>query len=434
MTTLAPGNTAAFICVIIAAGMSTAFWVADRRVVTTRLLSAFLLCIAVSIYLNIVWVRPYPPHGLPWPSLLAPVATGLALLLGAEWVLRIRRMVPAGNLRTRVGDTQFRLAQGLACIYMLLGTSLNSLRVEYFVNALRRDAAWANPEFWYFAVPFILVIVCLIDGTLMTLRRKPDRAESRRLVGIAVASPLLASALLLPAPWAAYVSSIGQMVFLVAAVQYHVMQGQRGQFLRRFLSPAVADLVRRQGMRVTMQHQKLPVTAVACDLRGYTQYARGRDSAEVIDLLQQFYDEVGQAAAEHNATIKDYAGDGVLLLLGAPLAMDNHSAVAVALAASVRERCQQSFAEAGIDLGVGIGIASGIVSVGVIGKERLEYAAVGEAINLAARLCQSASAGAILTDEDTLAQLPERTGFVAAEPLALKGFDEAIETWEMAAS
>ena len=422
-------DSSALVCVIIALGMGVAFLVADARSLTTRMLSAFLLSIGAAIFLNVTFVRPYAPQDLPWMSYLAPCATALSMIFGAEWVLRIRRMVPAGALRTRFGDAQFRMAQGFAVVYAALGMWFNDLRAEYFLGALGRPGLFAQSEFWLFATPFVLAVLCVIDGTLITLNRKPDHAEVVRLGGIAMAAPLIAAGLLLPPPLASFSSALGLMVFLIAAVQYHVLQGQRGQFLRRFLSPSVAELVRRDGLVRAMQQQKLPVAAVACDLRGYTDFASNRDSAEVIAVLQDFYDQVGIEAAAHGATIKDYAGDGVLLLLGAPLPVDGHARQALHMAACIRRRCEQLFAQRGIALGLGIGVASGQVSVGVIGQQRLEYVAVGRAVNLAARLCQNAAPGEILCDDDTLAQVEDQGRFVSGELMRLKGFVEPVQTW-----
>ncbi len=428
---ISAADSGALVCVIVSPGMGVAFLVADAKSLTTRMLAAFLAMVGLSIYFNVRFVRPSLDGELQWASAMAPVFTSLSILFAAEWVLRIRRMVPAGNLRTRFGDMQFRLAQFFGLVYGVFGVIWNETRIESFIAISRNHDVFASWDFWLFAAPFGLSLLFVVDGILLTLRRKPERPERIRLLGIAAASPLIGAGLLLPAPMASYSSALGQMIFLVAAVQYHVMQGQRGQFLRRFLSPSVADLVRREGLQTAMQQAKLPVAAVACDLRGYTDFSASRDSEDVIAVLQAFYDLVGDEAARHGATIKDYAGDGVLLLLGAPLPLDDHVGKAVEMAAHIRARCQQRFAEQGIDLGIGIGVASGMVSVGVIGQQRLEYVAVGQAVNLAARLCQNAASGEILLDQATRQQLPDASQFESGECMQLKGFVEPVQTWLM---
>src|SRR4029079_10154351 len=101
-------------------------------------------------------------------------------------------------------------------------------------------------------------------------------------------------------------------------------------------------------------------------------------------------------------TIKDQAGDGVLMLVGAPVAFDDHARRALEMAQRIRESgvaITSLWSEADLRRGVGVGVASGYVTVGVIGAaSRLEYTAVGPAVNLAARLCSEALHGAILVD------------------------------------
>ena len=82
------------------------------------------------------------------------------------------------------------------------------------------------------------------------------------------------------------------------------------------------------------------MSIVCCDLRGFTNYAREHSSNKVISVLRKYYDCVGEAVTEYEGTVKDYAGDGVLVLIGAPLRLDDHAQRAVALAESIVLRWQ----------------------------------------------------------------------------------------------
>src|SRR2546422_171021 len=77
--------------------------------------------------------------------------------------------------------------------------------------------------------------------------------ERVRLIALCVATPLLASGLFVPLSVEPFTTVAGELIFLGGAVRYHVLQGQRGQFLARFLSPQVARLVRSRGLNTTMQ-------------------------------------------------------------------------------------------------------------------------------------------------------------------------------------
>ena len=202
--------------------------------------------------------------------------------------------------------------------------------------------------------------------------------------------------------------------------------------MSRFLSPQVASLVNTEGLRGAMRDTVQDLSVVCCDLRGFTAFASAHTSDQIIALLREYYDAVGTAVVEVEGTIKDYAGDGVLVLVGAPVAVADHGDRAVRLARRIRERVGMVLANqngSGVHLGIGVGVASGPVTVGVVGGDsRLEYAAVGHAVNLAARLCARARAGEILLDPATVAraQAASVRDFSVRTPLKLKGFAEPV--------
>jgi class 3 adenylate cyclase len=152
----------------------------------------------------------------------------------------------------------------------------------------------------------------------------------------------------------------------------------------------------------------------------------------VIKTLREYYNAVGRVVAEYGGTVKDYAGDGILILVGAPLPVERHAAVAVEMAWGIRavaaEVCRKwSTPEHGI--GIGVGVASGPVTVGIIGSaSRWEYTAVGPAVNLAARLCSEADHLQILIDKRT-AELAGTAGLVEQPPLSVKGFAEPVTSF-----
>jgi class 3 adenylate cyclase len=261
-----------------------------------------------------------------------------------------------------------------------------------------------------------------------------------RLIAFAVAAPFMASGLVLPNTLAPVSTAIGLLIFLVGAVQYHVIQGQRAHFMSKFLSPQVAALVGRRGLRSATDEQTLELSVVCCDLRGFTAFTAATSSQKVIGILREYYDAVGAAVSAVGGTIKDQAGDGVLILVGAPIALADHAIRAVELAKRIREAglaVTSRWSDAELRLGVGVGVASGYVTVGVIGAaSRLEYTAVGPAVNLAARLCAEAGHGEALVDGRTLELLAEeaqRRELLPGELLQLKGFQRPVQSYTLAA-
>lgn len=413
---------------LVALGMALAFISADRRSSTSRALAAALATTGAAIFLN-QGLIPDAAHAPSWSGWLA-LPESLAIVTMLEWLLRVRRTVPAPEeFDTRFGDRVLRLGQISAAVYSLFSVLWPQVRIADFLRSVDGLAAFARPGFWLFATPVLIAVAAGLTSLILLLNRRPDRSERGRLLAFAACTPFMISAFVLPTNEAAISLVIGEMILLIGSVHYHVMQGQRGLFMSRFLSPEVARLVSERGLRKAMQENQLTITAVACDLRGFSGFARAVPSQTVIQVLREYYDAVGEVVARYGGTIKDYAGDGVLILVGAPIPLPDHAARAAALALELRRVCQQlvlDWRESGPALGIGFGAASGLVTVGVIGGvSRLEYTAVGSAVNLACRLCEQAHDGEILIDAETQRRVDGLT--VESRPaVVLKGFGEPV--------
>jgi class 3 adenylate cyclase len=430
------------ITALLALGMALAFVIADRRSPTSRSLSLFLGSVGLAIGVGTQIAHPlHLQRGVAlWDGIFAIPET-LAFVFAYEWVLRVRRTVPAGDLKTHGPDRLLRIAQGLAGFYGVASLAFPKLRSDTFVNAGVAEVFERNqPEFWLFALPLTLSLLLGSFAGLITLRRRPDRAEAVRLLAFVAAAPFMASGVVLPPKMAPVATAIGLLIFLVGAVQYHVVQGRRAQFMSRFLAPQVAEMVRVRGLRSATEEKTLEVSVVCCDLRGFTAFSEATSSHKVMGILREYYDAVGSAAAAYGGTIKDQAGDGVLMLVGAPVAFPDHAQRALDMANRIRESgmaITARWSDADLRLGVGVGVASGYVTVGVIGAaSRLEYTAVGPAVNLAARLCSEAAHGQVLVDPRTfaiLAEQAERARLQPGESLQLKGFQQPVQSYVLSA-
>ena len=430
-------NLAPLIVSIAALGMAMAFYVADRDAPTSRMLSLFLFFLGLSVAVKILVAVPYRlAYGVPdWDGVfvLPEVAAGL---FAFEWLLRVRRTIPAGTLRTRGGDRLVRLGQGFVVLDGVLALLLPLKRDLHYTNVPVLAQAVVEPAFWVFATPMALAILCACGAVLLMLNRRPDRAEALRGVSFALGAPFMAAASFLPTSIAPVSGITGLMILLIGAVQYHVTQGRRAQFMARFLSPQVAQMVNQRGLKSATDEQTIELSVVCCDLRGFTAFSSATSSKMVIQILREYYDAVGAAVASFGGTVKDQAGDGVLILIGAPIAFDDHASRAVEMARQIRLNgiaVTSRWSDGDLNLGLGVGVATGFVTVGVIGAaSRLEYTAVGPAVNLAARLCSEAAHGQILID----ARTTECLGAGAAahrlrqgDALRLKGFAEPVQNY-----
>ncbi len=417
---------------LVALGMALAFISADYRSPTSRALALTLVFIGVAIGLNTGFIfRSSDSDVMPgWFAL--PEAAAMVGLL--EWVLRVRRTLPAGELDVRFGDFMLRCGQIAALLYCVLSVLYPAIRSRDFLFAASNASVLHRPGFWLFAVPILFAIGTGLFSGALILNRRPDRAERVRILALGLSTPFFLCGFVLRVEFASITVLCGEMIFLVGSVQYHVLQGQRGQFLSRFLSSQVATLVRERGLSGAMKQNYLEITVVVSDVRGFTAYAQAHPSSRVIQVLRDYYDAVGEVVAAYGGTIKDYAGDGILILVGAPIPMSNHAAIGLAIARGVREAAREvtrRWSSEEHRLGIGIGVASGFVTVGVIGSaSRLEYTAVGPAVNLASRLCEQAAHAEILLDGRTR-ELAFEVPLETREAVVVKGFAEAVPLYSL---
>ena len=210
---------------------------------------------------------------------------------------------------------------------------------------------------------------------------------------------------------------------------------ERVSRLKRFLSPKVAELILSSGTEKVLESRRGEVTAVFCDLRGFTAFTETAEPEEVMSVLRDYHKRLGEVVHEFEGTVERFTGDGILVLFNAPLPIPEPSLQAVSMAVSMRQHVAElsvGWRKAGYDLGFGVGIARGFATLGRVGFEgRYDYAAIGTVVNLAARLCSDAKDGQILIDGKVHAAIEEAVGTEPASELTLKGFHRPIKAFNV---
>jgi GAF domain-containing protein len=170
--------------------------------------------------------------------------------------------------------------------------------------------------------------------------------------------------------------------------------------LRRFLPPQVADLIVASGTEKQLESHRREITALFCDLRGFTGFSESADPEDVMALLRDYHAAIGQIIVKYSGTLERFAGDGVMVIFNDPVPVENPALQAVLMALDMRTAIGTmigKWRDLGHDLGFGIGIAHGFATLGTIGFEgRFDYAAIGTVSNVASRLCDEAKPGQIL--------------------------------------
>ena len=224
---------------------------------------------------------------------------------------------------------------------------------------------------------------------------------------------------------------------LEARVQAQVEELQRLSRLRRFLSPQVADLIVSSGDEGMLEGHRREITVVFCDLRGFTAFAETAEPEDVMGVLAEFHNELGQLVFRFEGTLEWFAGDGIMTIFNDPFPCPDPSMRAVRMALAMQERFRDLAAgwrKRGYALDLGIGIAACYATLGKIGFEaRWEYSAVGSVVNMASRLCDEAQGGQILLGPRAYAAVE---GAVLAQPigpLTLKGFHRSVPAFNLLA-
>ena len=213
-------------------------------------------------------------------------------------------------------------------------------------------------------------------------------------------------------------------------------RSERISRLKRFLAPQVAELVDNAGDDSVLDGRRVEVVVVFCDLRGFTAFSAHAEPETVIGVLGEYYDALGRVVSAHGATLTSFSGDGMMVLVNAPVPCPDPAWRAVNMATDMQSSVQRlllRWRARGHRLGFGVGLAMGIATVGRIGSEgRLDYTAVGNVVNLAARLCSSAAESEILIDRVAAHAVGSRVPLVELDPRALKGFDQHVPVFAVA--
>jgi class 3 adenylate cyclase len=178
--------------------------------------------------------------------------------------------------------------------------------------------------------------------------------------------------------------------------------------------------------RSALEGERKQVTVLFADVAGFTTLAEQLDPEVVHDMINHCFEGITAEVHRFEGTINQYTGDGVMALFGAPIAHEDsprravHAALGIQRA--IRNVAQALQAERGLTLRMRIGINTGLVVVGKIGDDlRMDYTAVGDTTNLAARLQQLAQPGSVVISAATHQHVAGFFEMRALGEIAVKG-------------
>jgi adenylate cyclase len=201
--------------------------------------------------------------------------------------------------------------------------------------------------------------------------------------------------------------------------------------LARYFAPTMVDrLASTRSDLLVPKSQEIAVMFV--DLVGFTEFSEARGEAQVVGFLRGYYERIERIVFDHGGTLDKYLGDGVMATFGTPVPEPGDAANALRAARAVVAAVDAM----GAGLRVSVGVHFGRAVVGDVGpSRRLEYAVLGDAVNVAARLeAATREVGARVVVSDALAararaEGADMAGFVAHPGLALRGRAAPVDAW-----
>ncbi|HEX7254305.1 MAG TPA: adenylate/guanylate cyclase domain-containing protein [Gaiellaceae bacterium] len=233
------------------------------------------------------------------------------------------------------------------------------------------------------------------------------------------------------------VGSIGAHYLLAAFERERV----RDVFARFVPAAVVDDVLKRTDGDLRLGGVTMEATVMFTDLRGFTSVSEALPASEVIQIVNHYLDQMTKAIHAHGGTLVSYEGDGIMAVFGAPIEQADHADRAIATAREMLETRLPAFnrwleeREIASGFYMGIGLNSGDVVSGNVGAEnRLEYTAIGDTTNTAARL-QGMTKGTphSVFISDTTVQLlqQEVTDLVFVDEMEVRGRQAKVKLWSL---
>jgi adenylate cyclase len=205
----------------------------------------------------------------------------------------------------------------------------------------------------------------------------------------------------------------------------------------QYVPETVAErLVDGNRAALAAEGERLDMTVLFCDVRGFTALSETLPPATVRVMLNHYYDRVTDLVLEMRGTLMKYVGDEVFAVWGAPLPSDDHPQRALACAIAIQDLTpdlNRELVERGTpEIAFGIGLNTGeAVAAHFGGGRRRQYDVVGDTVNVGARLCSSAGPGEIILSDEVLVRVPDPPPVEPVGHLELKGVSRALRLWRV---
>jgi adenylate cyclase len=287
-------------------------------------------------------------------------------------------------MRIRVGltDKMVLIGIGLAAIYWVLDTIL-SIFLSYDLDFMGRVFGSGYDEIWPRLIVICLFVIFGSHAQFTINERKKAEERSRKEVAT------------------------------------------RERF-QRLLSPDLAEMVVSGALNVEKGGENRTATVMFVDIRDFTAMSENIPAAEVLQILNEYYEIIVDIVFSHEGTVDKFIGDAMMVIWGAPVTHSDDAARAVRAAIDIQSELIQINKNLKKknqrEIKVGIGISTGRLVAGYIGSTHtMSYSVIGDTVNTASRICSAAKAGQIIISENTFTEVQHQFQTDTLKPIRAKG-------------
>ncbi|MCD8326509.1 MAG: adenylate/guanylate cyclase domain-containing protein [Lachnospiraceae bacterium] len=206
---------------------------------------------------------------------------------------------------------------------------------------------------------------------------------------------------------------------------------------QKYVAPQVVEEIsKNQDYQLKLGGEKRHIAVLFVDIRGFTPLSEALQPEQVVEILNEYLSLVTDAIFKNGGTLDKFIGDAAMAVFNAPFDSDDYIYRAVCAARDIAagsDRIGATFMERfGRKVSYGIGVNCGDAVVGNIGSEfRMDYTAIGDTVNTAARLEANAKAGQILISEFVYESLKDRIEVTEVGVIPLKGKSQGIMVYQV---
>lgn len=225
---------------------------------------------------------------------------------------------------------------------------------------------------------------------------------------------------------------------LIAGYLAEIIRRKRiTEVFQQYVAPQVVDKIKKDRNYVPiLGGENRHVAVLFVDIRGFTTMAENAEPEEVVEILNEYLNLATESIFKYSGTLDKFVGDAAMAVFNAPFDLEDYiyRAVCTALdmkrgADALAEKCEKHF---GKRVSFGIGIHCGNAVVGNIGCSfRMDYTAIGDTVNTAARLESNAKGGQILISSEVYEVVKEQVEAAAIGEISLKGKNQKVFVYQL---